>query len=649
MPTYYRCTEKKLGYSTTTANDDNITTVLFTDHVVREMEDTEAKNAPTGWKKIELLIGRSFKRPTWIKTDKIDVMEKFSLVHEISEPDFVIECVAKTWRFNEIEGVAPHFADADYLLALASIQSSTENLEGAGPDSLRIGPFGITEEEWKSFLASEFALDYLPASINNPYSQINCAIFLMHNDTRELAKLWKTNEGIGANDDPYLPRFGELLRCRMIGISATFHMQKALKDGDPNQPIDKFLEGLTGNTLDAAEIKALLTDRKKFMRSGGTNNGTPQSIQVFGNHCANILNEKLKKSFTLIKTHVPESVAIISTDAPWMAFAQTEMGKGVNETGPNKAQIAAYFQSTGFTAGNHNHKWCAAFVSWCIDQCNPEVSKSYKGFKATAAAAASWRNWGNTEIHLRQKPPVGSVVVLSPSKKTDKISHVGFYKSFNDAKRLVTILGGNQNNEINETDFKAADIVGIRWLQTATVFPPGTIGSATDPKYNSLLTLIASKESGGKYNAHYGNENNNNPEFTSKSVSWVRAWQDEFVGDGSKSSAVGKYQIIRKTMDGLIKSMKLTGTEIFDEDLQDRMAIQLLNGRGLRKYLAKQISTTRFGNFLAMEWASFPVLSDIKGRHHFVTRGESYYRGDNLNRAHVSPAAVELALADLKD
>jgi len=70
-------------------------------------------------------------------------------------------------------------------------------------------------------------------------------------------------------------------------------------------------------------------------------------------------------------------------------------------------------------------------------------------------------------------------------------------------------------------------------------------------------------------------------------------------------------------------------------------------GRGLKSFLTGAMSTTSFGNNLAKEWASFPVLSNIKGAHRQVARGTSFYSGDNLNHAHVDPAEVEAALAKL--
>jgi muramidase (phage lysozyme) len=160
---------------------------------------------------------------------------------------------------------------------------------------------------------------------------------------------------------------------------------------------------------------------------------------------------------------------------------------------------------------------------------------------------------------------------------------------------------------------------------------------ATKSTRPALFDLIGQKEAQGNYNAFFGNARNQDVKFTEMKVKDVRAWQERFVANGSESSAVGKYQIIRSTMDGLIKNLNLTGDELFDEALQDRMAGSLADGRGYSKWKAGKISDEKFANNLAKEWASFPVVG---GKGH----GRSYYAGDGLNKSLISPDAVLEAL-----
>lgn len=72
------------------------------------------------------------------------------------------------------------------------------------------------------------------------------------------------------------------------------------------------------------------------------------------------------------------------------------------------------------------------------------------------------------------------------------------------------------------------------------------------------------------------------------------------------SSAVGRYQIIRTTLRELKKEMGLTDDMKFTKQLQDQMAMRLLERRGLSKWQAGQMSDDQFMDNLSAEWASLP-------------------------------------------
>ncbi|WP_425359560.1 hypothetical protein [Borborobacter arsenicus] len=110
------------------------------------------------------------------------------------------------------------------------------------------------------------------------------------------------------------------------------------------------------------------------------------------------------------------------------------------------------------------------------------------------------------------------------------------------------------------------------------------------------------------------------------------------------SSAAGRYQFMRATLQDLSRELNLLGNQIFDADLQDRLAYHLLKRRGYEAFMAGKISRTEFGKRLAQEWASLPVLAATMGAHRKLERGDSYYRGDGINKVLTTPAKVEAAL-----
>ena len=112
----------------------------------------------------------------------------------------------------------------------------------------------------------------------------------------------------------------------------------------------------------------------------------------------------------------------------------------------------------------------------------------------------------------------------------------------------------------------------------------------------------------------------------------IREQRRQGVPEDHRSSAAGAYQIISGTMDDLVRDMALSGTEVFDAGLQDRMAVQLMEGRGLSAYLngpMGQGDMERFGNSLAGEWAALPRVSGEGA-------GRGVYDGVGTNAARAS-------------
>lgn len=110
------------------------------------------------------------------------------------------------------------------------------------------------------------------------------------------------------------------------------------------------------------------------------------------------------------------------------------------------------------------------------------------------------------------------------------------------------------------------------------------------------------------------------------------------------SSAAGGYQFMRATLKGLMADLGLRGSQKLTPDLQDRLGYLLLRRRGYEAFVLGKIDRTEFGKRLAQEWASFPVLARTQGAHRSLNRGQSYYAGDRLNKALVSPETVEAIL-----
>lgn len=173
------------------------------------------------------------------------------------------------------------------------------------------------------------------------------------------------------------------------------------------------------------------------------------------------------------------------------------------------------------------------------------------------------------------------------------------------------------------------------------------------PGVNALLETISrgegttnaiAKEKGYKsgydvtlgYGA-YGGGPNEKP-LTEMTLAEVKELQRKMLAHPSNkfnSSAVGRYQIVGKTLRGLQAEMGLQDTEKFTADLQDRMAKQLLQQAGLGGYVSGKISAGQLQNNLAQVWASIQTADT----------GRGYYA--NQRNAAVDTAMVKRALDQL--
>lgn len=205
-------------------------------------------------------------------------------------------------------------------------------------------------------------------------------------------------------------------------------------------------------------------------------------------------------------------------------------------------------------------------------------------------------------------------------------------------KKDNNISGGGQSVDV--AAIKNAKPVANPHV-TGKEAPGGEMGllkqdTVTKGKIGEVLNLIAGPESGGKYDAVYPSKQR--PQILDMTL-------DELFRDmrarGNKynSSASGRYQYIRKTLQGVTSSMGLdTATTKFTPKVQDQIAIyHLRRSHGLDKWLAGGMSNEDFLNRLAGTWAGIPQ-----------TNGRSKYAGVLDNKAGMGAQAALSQLDSIK-
>lgn len=160
--------------------------------------------------------------------------------------------------------------------------------------------------------------------------------------------------------------------------------------------------------------------------------------------------------------------------------------------------------------------------------------------------------------------------------------------------------------------------------------------------FDALKGVIGQAESdaAGGYNAVVSNKKTPKPP-TEMTVGEVLQWQREELADPKNSgridvTAIGKYQIINKTLKGLVDAAGVSMSDKFDAETQDKLYMELLKGAGLNKYMDGTISKDEFAHNISKVWAGLPKDEG----------GKSFYGKDGFNKAHVSWAAVMKAIPD---
>lgn len=171
----------------------------------------------------------------------------------------------------------------------------------------------------------------------------------------------------------------------------------------------------------------------------------------------------------------------------------------------------------------------------------------------------------------------------------------------------------------------------------------------------NLLDFIGDIEAPKGFDTIFGNRQGKLPvpltqmtygDIVDAQANWGnKTWVKRNWGYDTASSAAGRYQFMRATLQGIAKEVpSIDGRTIFSCGLQNRLGYYLLLRRGYADFISGKLNLVQFGLKLAQEWASFPVLSDTKGAHRPVSRGQSYYAGDGLNKSLVKPERVEARL-----
>lgn len=254
---------------------------------------------------------------------------------------------------------------------------------------------------------------------------------------------------------------------------------------------------------------------------------------------------------------------------------------------------------------------------------------------------------------------LGGIFGKKVGEWTDSLKGVDFAKLFTDTLSEIFSFAKNAAGAVANTamiPYRATQgVAGQAWDAVSGAYSSAKnyvsdklgFGDTATGKYAPLLDMIAEGEARGGafgtsgYDAIYsGAKVKPGKDVSKMTVGEVKAYQQQLIKAGSKSTAVGRYQFIHNNgaFGKMAAEAGIKDTDLFDAATQDKLAVHYLGGE---KQLNKMIENKEYGkltNKSAQQWASMKN-----------TRGVGNYDGDGLNKArHGGLAAVTAAAEKIR-
>lgn len=145
--------------------------------------------------------------------------------------------------------------------------------------------------------------------------------------------------------------------------------------------------------------------------------------------------------------------------------------------------------------------------------------------------------------------------------------------------------------------------------------PPLSSRSDVRGAVGEVLDFIARYESAGHYDVRNGGTRD--PRILNMTVAEILQYQRTAPWPGGESSAIGRYQYVRDTLEWMTGLMGINrNTQLFDEEFQDQLATYDMRRRcRLDQWLSGAIDSDQFAENLAQVWSSIPLSSGLSAHH----------------------------------
>ena len=249
-------------------------------------------------------------------------------------------------------------------------------------------------------------------------------------------------------------------------------------------------------------------------------------------------------------------------------------------------------------------------------------------------------------------PPVGQKPFVPGSPYPEIAWYADKVEAPEPTTKSTSILPRDNPGSRGSSGYSSKDHSGEGGGAGSSTTTLGDVTAATQSAVTPLLDFIGNKESEGYDDISGLISQSRYPAkpLTQMTIQEILDWQ-ESIDRFQLSEAVGRYQIMEDTLRGynndsstgpgnpLYSRAGLSAGDLFSPQNQDKMAIILLNQRGLQRFIDGEITREQFANNLASEWASLPLVTGPNA-------GRSKYAGDSAGNRALTTVAEFLAAID---
>lgn len=312
-----------------------------------------------------------------------------------------------------------------------------------------------------------------------------------------------------------------------------------------------------------------------------------------------------------------------------------------NITGGSIVEIATKYIQKGFRylwGGNSDDAMdCSGFSTKVITKAAKLKPYGSANDKKTFPRTASWQyNWCKNFAKPVAKDDLAGGDILFLKSRSGKIYHVGImkssshvYESSGAGSKCVGSYSRAQSSGkckgATTTKFSNSKWDGSKFAGAFRIASTASTSTTTDEtsheKYGELLNQIAFGEgttdaaaakkkysSGYDVTLSYGAYiDDKTKKITTMTLGEVKNLQSKMLSNPKNrfnSSATGRYQIVKSTLVELQTTLGLTESTLYNKDTQDKMAIKLLERRGIKKYIDESLTKSKFQQNLSKEWDS---------------------------------------------